>query len=196
MSNTSATGGYLQPTHNSIEGVDFRRFIGSFIAGVSGLDKTMVRPAWQPNPAPMPSITTDWAAFGITAQRAVGDAFMQSADGTKSVANVYEDVDILVTFYGPECLVNAAHFRDGTLIRQNLEVLYSEGVRPRTVGNYDIVHAPELINERWFDRCDLTFTLTREIRREYLILSFVAANGGITANRAVNSLNVDFVVNE
>ena len=60
------------------------------------------------------------------------------------------------------------------------------------VGN--ITHAPELINERFFDRADMTMTVRREIRREYRILPFVAANGLIRANRDIETLTREWAV--
>lgn len=188
MSNTSATGGYLLQTAASIDGLDLRRFLGAFIVGVSGLPAEYVRPAWQPNPAPVPGIDVDWAAFGITNRRADSDPYIeQNADGPESTLSRQEDLDILVTFYGPNCLDRAAQFRDGTDLTQNTESLFLSGMGIADIS--DIVHAPELVNERWFDRCDLTITIRREIKREYRILNFVSAYGEIDANRGTETLS-------
>jgi hypothetical protein len=51
-----------------------------------------------------------------------------------------------------------------------------------TVADFgQIVHAPELVNERWWNRADATLTLRREVRREYPILTFLAAIGTVEA---------------
>jgi hypothetical protein len=56
-------------------------------------------------------------------------------------------------------------------------VLFSVGAA--VVGFGDIIHAPELVNDRFVDRADITMTLRRQIVRSYPILSFLAAQGTI-----------------
>ena len=72
MSNTSATGGYLSPVYPEITGLELRRTIGEILVGISGLEATLVRPAYQENPPPSPSINVNWLAFFIQERR--GDA--------------------------------------------------------------------------------------------------------------------------
>ena len=45
---TSATGGYLVATPPVSGGLDLDVIWQGFVAGVTGLDGAMVRPAWQP----------------------------------------------------------------------------------------------------------------------------------------------------
>lgn len=185
MPNTSATGGYLTNVTTPIEGVDLTRFLGSVIAGVTALPGNLVRPAWQPNPPTIPDITTSWAAYGITSRRSEATPYMEQAENDATLIR-HEELDILCTFYGPECQAIAASLRDGMYLSQNRENLFLAGMG--LVGFSDIVHAPELINERFFDRADMTMTIRREIKREYRILYFVAADGIIKANRAIETL--------
>lgn len=189
--NTSATGGYLTQVSGPIDGLDLRRFIGTVISGISGLPPEYVRPAWQPNPPPIPGIDVDWIAFGITNRRADNDPY-QREDGLTTTMIRHEELDILITCYGPDCLQLAAELRDGTDLTQNNESLLLAGMA--IVDLSDITHAPELINERFFDRADMTMTIRREIRREYRILTFVAANGIIRANRAIETLTREWAV--
>lgn len=187
MPNTSATGGYLRQTNGPIDNLDFRRFIGLTLVNLSGFTAELVRPAWQQNPSPIPSIDIDWMAFGQTSRRTDYDAYqVEKADGTSSTQIRNEEVDFLLTFYGPNCIGKASELRDATDITQNQEALYLAGMA--IVNFSDITHAPELINERWFDRCDMTMTIRREIRREYRILNFAGANGVIQANREITTL--------
>lgn len=186
MSNTSATGGYLRQTSGPVDNLDFRRFIGTALVGLSGIPAEFVRPAWQPNPAPTPGIDANWMAFGITARRAEQNPFLFDTDGHDSVQIRHEENDVLLTFYGPNCLGNAGALRDAIDVPQNQEALSLAGMK--VVDYTDIIHAPELVNERWFDRCDMTITIRREIRREYSILNFVSANGEIYANREITTL--------
>lgn len=188
MSNTSATGGYIRQTSGPVDNLDFRRFIGTVLVGISGFAPELVRPAWQQNPAPIPGIDTDWMAFGQTARRIDFDAYQtENTAGTLTTQTRNEEVDFLLTFYGPNCLGLASELRDAADITQNQEALYLAGMA--IVDFTDITHAPELVNERWFDRCDMTMTIRREIRREYRILNFVAANGVIHANRDITTLS-------
>lgn len=185
--NTSATGGYLRATNTQVDNLDFRRFIGTVLVGISGLAPELVRPAWQQNPAPIPNIDVDWMAFGMTSRRADNDPYQVEKDnGLLTLQIRHEECDFLLTFYGPNCLGNAAAFRDATDVTQNQEALYHAGMS--LVDLTDITHAPELVNERWFDRCDMTMTIRREIRREYRILNFVSADGVIHANRDITTL--------
>lgn len=194
MPNTSATGGFLQQTAGPLEGLDLRRFIGTVLVGVSGLPAEMVRPSWQQNPPPVPNIDTDWMAFGITARRADNDPYQaEKDDGLRTIMSRHEELDILLTFYGPNCLQLAAEVRDGFELTQNTESLLLAGMA--YIDLSDIVHAPELVNERFYDRADTTLTIRREVRREYRILNFVAAYGGIQANRDATTLSRDWAVN-
>lgn len=187
MPNTSATGGYLTQTSSSIDGLALRRFLQSVIAGVTGLNATLVRPMWQQNPPPIPSIDVDWCGFAIVAQRPEKGAFHEQLDAGGATLLRHEELDLLCAFYGPNCLVNAGLLRDGLeLIAQNREQLFLAGMGVN--GFSDITHAPELVNDRFFDRADITMTIKREIRRSYDILHFVGASGNVTANRDIELL--------
>lgn len=186
MPNSSATGGYLTQSASSIDGLALRRFLQSVIVGVTGLGTTMVRPMWQQNPPPIPSIDIDWCGYAITSQRPEKGAYHEQLDSGGATMLRHEELDLLCAFYGPNCLVNAAILRDGLeLIAQNREQLFSQGLGVN--GFSDITHAPELVNDRFFDRADITMTISREIRRTYNILSFVGAYGNVTENRDINS---------
>lgn len=187
MPNSSATGGYLTQTSSSIDGQALRRFLQSVIVGVTGLNPTLVRPMWQQNPPPIPSIDVDWCGFAIVTQRPEKGAFHEQLDAGGAKLLRHEEMDLLCAFYGPNCLVNAALLRDGLeLIAQNREQLFLAGMGVN--GFSDITHAPELVNDRFFDRADITMTIQREIRRSYDILHFVGASGNVTANRGTESL--------
>lgn len=193
MSNTSATGGYLQQVDGPLEGLDLRRFIGTVLVGVSGFAPEMVRPAWQQNPPPVPNIDTNWMAFGITARRADNDPYqVEKDDGLRTLMLRHEELDVMLAFYGPDCLQKAAEVREGFELTQNTESLLLAGMA--YIDLSDIIHAPELVNDRWFDRADTTLTIRREVRREYRILNFVSANGAIHANRDITTMSRDWAV--
>lgn len=191
MPNTSATGGYLQQVSGPLEGLGLRRFIGTLLVGVSGFAPGMVRPSWQQNPPPLPTIGTNWMAFGITSRRADNDPYqVEKDDGQRTLMLRHEELDILLAFYGPDCLQKAAEVREGFELTQNTGYLMLAGMA--YIDLSDIVHAPELVNDRYFDRADTTLTIRREVRREYSILNFVSANGVIAANRAITTLSYNW----
>lgn len=193
MPNTSATGGYLQQVAGPLEGLDLRRFIGTVLVGVSGFEPEMVRPAWQQNPPPVPNIDTNWMAFGITARRADNDPYqVEKDDGQRTLMLRHEELDIMLAFYGPDCLQKAAEVREGFELTQNTESLLLAGMA--YIDLSDIIHAPELVNDRYFDRADTTLTIRREVRREYRVLNFVSAYGAIHANRDITTLSRDWAV--
>lgn len=176
MANTSATGGILNQTSGPISGVDLRRFIGTLLVGVSGLAATLVRPAWQKNPPQMPDVDTNWLAFAIVNISSLGASYLtEAANGSKATQSKHEKLDINLTFYGPDCLAIATAVRDALEITQNTENLLKSKMAVVNFG--DVVHAPELVNGHWFDRCDAVLTLHREVLREYAILNFINSTG-------------------
>lgn len=189
MPNTSTSGGYLTQTSSSIDGQALRRFLQSVIVGVTGLDPTLVRPIWQQNPPPIPEIDTNWCGFAVTTQRAESGAYLRTLAPPAEGASLlrHEQLDMLCVFYGPKCLDIAAELRDGLeLIQQNAEALCAAGMGIN--GFSGITHAPELINDRYFDRADITMTISREVRRNYGVSCFVGFNATVVANLAVESL--------
>lgn len=185
--NTSATGGYLVATNESLEGIPFRRFIGSVLVSISGLPPANVRPAWQTNPPPIPDVDTNWMAFGQTNRRGNYSTYQRvSDDGNESFQLQQEECDFALTVYGPDCLEIAGNVRDAFDIQQNQAQLQISGMG--VIGITDILHVPELINDRYFDRADMTITIRREIRRNYKVLSFTGVYGTIKANQAGNSV--------
>jgi hypothetical protein len=182
--NTSATGGYLAPSLTTPPLYDqaFRRLLQAVFVGITSLPGKFVRPAWQQNPPPMPEIDVDWMAFGITDYRPDANEYQGETTAPATQMQRHEDVDVLCTFYGPNCTATAATLRDGLHIGQNRTELASEGMG--LVGVSDIIHAPELINDRYFERCDMTVTIRREVLRTYPILSLLGAYGQVIANSA------------
>lgn len=179
MPNTSATGGYLRPTNTVLDGQALKDFIHDFLVGNTGLDDTLVRPAFQKGQPTIPDIETDWMAFNI-AERRITNTTALAQIGDIEVQLVYEDMDIICYFYGPNATLNASTIRDAVRIGQNLEVLQLNGFGLR--GTSDIRYLPILLNEQFDERCDVTITLTREIRKEYAILPLLAAQGEVVAN--------------
>ena len=215
MSNDSSTGGYLSPAILP-DGVVFRRLLGSLISGLTGISAALCRPLWQPNPPKTPGNTVNWCGFGVTKKTGdKGQAVTQHKERTVTVVMTpanpdadppveevteevlqeydalqrYEYLDVQASFYGPNCLEYAGILRDGLEIAQNREALYLANCGVAWCAD-DAVRIPELINDIWYDRADLHFTITREISREYAIQSFVTAGGTINAENIVDIFDV------
>lgn len=92
----------------------------------------------------------------------------------------HADLEIQCAFLGPHALEYADIVRDGFQMQQNLENLRLANMGFVSVGK--AMHVPDLINERWVDRFEMTVAMRREIIRTYPVLSFASARGTITAD--------------
>jgi hypothetical protein len=174
MTNTSATGGYLTPTNVALDNNALKRFIHGVLVGVTGLDNTLVRPAYQPNQPVIPDLTVDWCAFAIVNRRPA--AMPWTAQGNSNAElSTNELFDVFVNFYGPNCMGYAAILRDGLQIPQNSDQLNAAGIA--VIGVQDVLYVPELINDRWFERADITINLNRNLSRTYDILTLLGIEG-------------------
>lgn len=177
--NTSATGGYLSPATQTKDGLDLRRFLQTVIVGVTLLPVDLVRPMWQIDPPPIPGIEVDWCGYAILEQRSeAGLPYIVALNPIATRFIRHEEIDILCAFYGQDALTKAAIFRDDLELGQNREQLFLADIG--LVGCSGIRHIPELINDRYIDRADITWTIRREIRREYPILQFASAVGNVS----------------
>lgn len=187
MFNDSSTGGYLVESGTPpLNDQSLRRFLHGVIAGITGIDNELVRQSWAANPAPVPSIDVDWVSYGITSQRPDNAPYQEQTDNDSSLMKRHEEFDIYCIFYGPNSQSFSSILRDGMYLSQNREQLFSVGMG--LVGFSDSQHLPELVNDRYFDRTDITMTLRREIIREYPILHFLGAYGDVIANRETTVL--------
>lgn len=179
--NTSATGGYLQPTGPApLPGnLTFKEFIQQVFVGVSGLPGELVRPKWQINPPKQPDVTTNWMAIGLTEGLQDTNAYTGVDSEGNNVFERNKDFQIQASFYGPNADDFADLVSDNFQIPQNLESLRL--ARMGFVNTSRSTHVPDLVNERWVDRYEMTFFFRRQILRSYQILTFLSVNGTLTA---------------
>lgn len=183
MPNTSATGGYLVETETALN-VD--HFFHDLIMSLTGINKTLVRPRWQPNEPTMPSSGTDWIGFGVSDLDAPESAYVEeNSTGLSANMKRHEYYAVLCSFYGTNAQTTMRKMRDGLQIGQNREVLFLNNFG--YIGCEKAIHAPELINDVWFDRYDMTFQFAHEVSKSYNVQSILYANVGSEIDIISNS---------
>jgi hypothetical protein len=180
--NTSATGGYLLPDAQPAYpgGLTFKKFLQTVFVGVSGLPGDLVRPRWQRNPPKQPDVEVNWLAIGLTENK--GDTYSYNGtnlDGS-NITQRFEALEIQCSFYGPDADDNASLVRDNLQLPQNLETMKTG--RLDMVSCSSIMRMPELVNERWIERSDMTVYLRREIKRNYQVFTMQSARGTIASD--------------
>ncbi|MCT8348874.1 hypothetical protein LGZ99_17195 [Photorhabdus temperata] len=171
----STQPGWLTPLSAPDYDREVERKLSRWISSVSGLPGKMMFPKWQPNDETrvFPSNSTDWCAFGILSM--VSDdtpAFVNQTDESTELWR-HEKIECLISFYGPAGQHHCTQFRDGITLSQNNDELGRFGL---SLSHYGCIFAaPELINNQWVRRYDMTITLRRKVVREYGVKSLVEA---------------------
>ena len=177
MTNTSATGGFIQPLDTSlVEDDALDAILQGFIVGATGLPTTLVRPIWQFIPPPMPDNLTDWCAFGIHDEEAdpLVDAWQHFAD-VPSVADPPDPTGdgytiswetivytILASFYGPNSRLNGTRLRHWSAVAQNREYFWPHHMQ--LVENVGALRAmTEVVKQQTYRRQDALFKVRTRV---------------------------------
>lgn len=174
MNNDSTSAGYLTPL-SAGQAYDeaLERELSQWVRALSGLPAGMVRPRWTPVQAALPAADKNWCGFGIIGFTADDSpAFALQTDASNQLWR-HEVVETLASFYGPTSQSIATLFRDGLTVEQNNETLKTNEL---SLADYSELTAfPELINNQWVRRYDITVRLRRKVIRDYGIKSLVEA---------------------
>lgn len=175
MSNDSTVRGYLTPVAgNPKYDEELEREISRWIRGVSGLQANLVFPRWTDPQPQIPKNGVTWCGFGITT---VPQPLSQSdvqVSQEKSEQWTWEQVTVICCFYGPLGSSTASTFRAGIFVEQNNAELNLSGLSLVDAGT--IYNLPELINNQWVRRYDLTVTLSRKNTRTYNVKTLISAS--------------------
>lgn len=207
--NDSSVAGYLRPEpafgmdleNNEVQGFDEGYFdaqvppsqyglnaaIQSMIVGITGLQGSLVRLRWQPEPGNIPSAATAWCAFGVTETEADTFASLTHLSGSDgSASDLFERNEILTvlcSFYGLGNNSFATYYanllKDGLYIEQNRYAMKSANLA--VVEAKRITPVPSLMKERWLYRVDLPVVLRRLVKRSYPVQNIVSASAVIKA---------------
>lgn len=193
MSIDSSVAGYLGQTSGPIEGSALQDFLQAVIAGITGIAGQYVRPRWQPEPPNLPGYGSDWCAFGIVSREADPFGMTQhdpAGNGGSGSDNVsrHENLDVLVSFYGPNADANAGQLRDGLLIDQNRAALTAADIS--LIGIGEVVSVPSLVKDRWLYRVDLPVFLRRLTTRTFNILTIESGQIVLDNEHYTETINV------
>lgn len=160
-----------------LEGQALLDFFQGWFQGLTALPGSMIRPRWQPEPANLPSVTTDWMAFGITYRDSdtfVVELHFPSGSGYNELRR-HEVLTISVSFYGPNADNYSHLLRDGMQVSQNRELLTLNSMGLVETGS--VTPMPELIKDKWYYRLDMNIKVRRQIVRQYAVSSLLSASG-------------------
>lgn len=179
MPNTSATGGYLTPSVSPAPLTEsaFEDFMHDVLCGLTGLGNDLVRPRFQEEPANSPAADVSWVAFGITkiSPDTYGVELHDPTGDGATHTQRHEEVEWLLSFYGPAAETYSGIVRDGLQVSQNREVFTLNGMGLVDTG--DPRKAPDLVKDRWRTRWDMRLTIRRIVLRTYQVLNLEAAKG-------------------
>lgn len=94
---------------------------------------------------------------------------LHQGDGTARYIR-HENIEVLVSFYGPQAEQKIKQLRDGMHLRHNNRPLLAIGAR--LLWCNAIKMAAEQYNMQWLRRYDMTYALHRRVERTYPFESF------------------------
>lgn len=148
-----------------LEGNALENAFQALVAGITGLDPTLVRPRWQPEPVNMPDFSQTWAAVGIT--ETSSDRFVYTKQIDRDTEQLERDqvLTVMFSFYGPDAQYMLERFQDGIAIERNRADLRTVGIKLTEIK--DPRQLPALLKEKWQKRLDVEGIFRRRIIRLY-----------------------------
>ena len=154
------------------EDADLDAVFQALVVQLTGLDGTLVRPRWQPNPPKQPEPGTTWCAVGVLmvtpndGASITHDPTYNSGAGADVVSR-HESIEVLASFYGPQSQAYTRYLREGIALPQNTEGLAAIAIRWTECGPIRAV--PELVNQQWIRRQDMSLRFNRQTLSVYAV---------------------------
>ena len=127
----------------------------------------------------MPKSDVSWCAFGVTRYDPLNFPVLihRGEEDGYSVMYDHENIDVLVSFYGPGHVDQARQLRRSLHIYQNRLALRKNGLAFLRAGT--IVAVPELVAMQWEPRADIPLTFQLLTRQIYAILNIKQVAGTV-----------------
>lgn len=165
---------YVQPTGAPLEGAAFVDLLQQWVAGVTSLPGTMVRPRWQLEPPNIPDTGDAWAAIGITTRKRDAFPFVGTDQADTAVVQSNQEFTLLCSFYDTGDNGRADYYAEalcaGAAIPQNREPLADAGAVLVSIPTEGIA-VPVLLKQRWKYRVDVAVVMRRQTAWTYPVLS-------------------------
>ena len=176
MAVNSTQAGYLTGSTGPDYDAPLDRAMHDVIQGITGLPGPMIRPRWQPEPPATPDINVSWVAFGDMGEKR--DTFahvseIKSGNMGQDVTRT-EEIEFIVSLYGPSCNSYAAILADGLMIGQNLDAL--RDIDASLISCTDAATVPALVNGKWVKRVDMRVMIRRRTVRRYNVAAIESAH--------------------
>lgn len=174
---TSMAAGYLTPLDPPIPyDDDLLNLLQPILVGIGGYpDSTLVRPGWQfPDTPNQPDYAENWLAFRaprIRSDEHVYEVHVDDSEGGYNSVESTEEIDLLLSCYGPKAQTYAKVLRDGFRIGQNRWPLQQLKIDVLSVG--EPATLPSLLHGTWLRRVDLTIVLRRYTSQRYGVRTVV-----------------------
>lgn len=127
------------------------------------------------------TLVTSTQAILLSGATLLGGAF------NSNTFSRHEDLEIHCSFYGPDSDDISSIVRDGFELGQNREALKLANMA--FVGTNEARRVPDLVNERWIDRFEMSVFLRRQRLRTYPILTFTSVSGVVVNDVGANPVN-------
>ena len=209
MSNTSATGGGLNPTdvtvyHDTdysvsdytptpgvnplaVSGKALNAILHDWLMGFANVSAKMIMPRWQVVPANLPdSTTTDWMTFGVTRKSRYGTAYVKhnTGDIQSGFPNGYDTSTRWEKFFVLCSIYGPNQEFTETAISQGIYIPQNNEkllqYNIRPITTNEPVMVPELIKSLWVQRWDLEIEMTRSTSFNYPIENLLLAASAVT----------------
>ncbi len=147
-----------------------------YLSALTGIDKTLVRKRWLNKVGKQPELGTDWIAVGVEGVTTWGTPYSDNQKIPDIQNRISQQtLKFRASFYGSNSAELSDKAREGLCMVQNNNQLKRYGLTVQSVDD-EVLHLPDLQDEQWVDRYDLTFRIGRSVSREYGIRTIIAAD--------------------